>query len=198
MKLIKKTRNEIINDKYRSYGLFKCPECNIEVEKRLDSGKKQKSCGCIYNNIPFKKIHGERINGTKPRLYRIWEGMKCRCYNKKYKGYKRYGNRGIEVYKEWKNNYVKFKRWSLDNGYNDNLQIDRIDNDGNYEPLNCRFVTPKENMWNSSSAKLNIESVIEIRNNYKSKINTRKELANIYDVSHQTINDILANRTWKE
>jgi len=74
--------------------------------------------------------------------------MKTRCYNLKDKHYKDYGGRGIKVCEEWLNDSRKFIKWSLENGYKKELQIDRIDNNGNYSPDNCRWVTPKENSRN--------------------------------------------------
>lgn len=77
------------------------------------------------------------------RLYRIWMAMRARCMCKNLKTYKRYGGRGIKICDEW-NDYLVFKEWALSNGYSDHLSIDRINNDGNYEPSNCRWATNKE------------------------------------------------------
>ena len=104
-----------------------------------------RSCGCLRRELladrNFK--HGDSINDE--RLYKTWRNMKTRCYNPNNKAYKRYGNRGIFVYKIWKDDYVIFKNWALKNGYKKGLTIDRIDNDGNYEPSNCRFIPKSEN-----------------------------------------------------
>ena len=70
--------------------------------------------------------------------------MKERCYNSNYTQYEDYGGRGIYVCAEWFNDYLKFKEWSLNNGYRDNLTLDRINVNGNYEPSNCRWATRKE------------------------------------------------------
>ena len=78
------------------------------------------------------------------RLYRIWSGIKSRCYTKANKAYNRYGGRGISMCQEWKDNFVAFYKWAMDNGYLDDLSIDRINVNGNYEPSNCRWSTPKE------------------------------------------------------
>lgn len=75
------------------------------------------------------------------RLYRIWHNMKSRCYCKSFSRYKYYGGRGITVCEEWKNDFKAFRQWAIANGYQDDLQIDRIDNSGNYEPSNCRWVS---------------------------------------------------------
>ena len=70
--------------------------------------------------------------------------MKQRCNNPNKSNYKRYGGRGIKVCKEWEDDFTTFEKWALDNGYSDSLSIDRIENNGNYEPGNCRWATAKE------------------------------------------------------
>jgi hypothetical protein len=79
----------------------------------------------------------------KERLYHIWQGMKQRCFDRNRENYLYYGGRGITVCDEWKSDYVAFRDWALSHGYSDDLSIDRIDNDGNYEPDNCRWADAK-------------------------------------------------------
>ena len=80
------------------------------------------------------------------RIYRIWNSMKSRCSDiKDEHHYKHYFGRGITVCDEWKNDFMNFYNWSMENGYSDDLELDRIDNDGNYEPSNCQWITHKEN-----------------------------------------------------
>lgn len=81
-------------------------------------------------------------------LYGVWCDIKARCYNKAHKQYKDYGGRGIIVCNEWKGSFTSFKKWALPL-WKKGLEIDRIDNDGNYEPSNCHFVTHTENMHNT-------------------------------------------------
>lgn len=83
----------------------------------------------------------------KSRLHKCWRAMKERVLNHKCKKYYRYGGRGIKICDEWLE-FIPFMKWSLMNGYADNLVIDRINNEGNYEPNNCRWITLSENSKN--------------------------------------------------
>lgn len=85
-----------------------------------------------------QKTHGAS-KGTK--LYGVWCSIKSRCYNKNTAAYKDYGGRGIEMCKEWKDNFEPFMLWAMENGYEDGLSIDRVNNDFGYCPNNCRWVT---------------------------------------------------------
>ncbi len=129
--------------------------CGNFTEVKSDSlgSGRTKSCGCfmidqtkkanIGNKYSIK--HGDALSSKKSRLYTIWSHMKERCSNPNDKKYRRYGGRGIKVCDDWRDNYSAFKSWAISNGYRDDLTIDRIDNDGNYEPSNCQFITRSEN-----------------------------------------------------
>lgn len=108
-----------------------------------------RSCGCFRHECELeradkRKTHGEGSHKNRTRLYGIWTGMLTRCFNDKSKSYERYGGRGISVCDEWRLDYVSFRDWALSHGYSDELSIDRINNDGNYCPDNCRWATAKE------------------------------------------------------
>lgn len=106
-----------------------------------------KSCGC-YNREIITKINPD----YKKKLYSIYRGMKNRCYNKNDKAFCNYGGRGIQISPEW-DKYKKFESWAYNNGYSEGLWIDRIDNDGDYSPDNCRWTTPKKQQNNKRTCK---------------------------------------------
>lgn len=138
------------NKRVRQF-LCKC-DCGNEVVCRLPNLKSgtTKSCGCYRKFVSSNRRDCHHLKNT--RIYRIWCGMKRRCYNKHNEHFDRYGGRGIIVCDEWKADFMNFYDWAMSNGYNDKLSIDRINNDGNYEPSNCRWANQKQQIVNSSIA----------------------------------------------
>lgn len=118
-----------------------CGNSSIVSSVNLRNGN-TKSCGCYGRE---RKRNANKTHGmTGSRLHRIWKAMRTRCYNRNFFGFKYYGGRGISICDEWKNDFQAFYDWAMKNGYSDNLTIDRINTNGNYEPSNCRWVTMAE------------------------------------------------------
>ena len=121
----------------------------------------------------MRKTHGM----SKNKFYQVWNGIKQRCYNENNKQYKNYGKRGIKVCDEWLNNFEAFYEWAIDNGYKEGLQIDRINNNGNYEPNNCRWV---DRYVNNDNRRNNITFT------YKGKTMSLRAWCRYFDVSYKT------------
>jgi hypothetical protein len=129
------------------YALFVCGNCSNEFRAHIGKVKcdQLRACGC-------KRLTAEGLStlddGQASPLYEVWRGMIKRCQSVNGSDYKNYGERGISVCKEWQKSFRVFRDWAINNGYKKGLQIDRRNNDGNYEPTNCRFVTSQVNNSN--------------------------------------------------
>ena len=136
---------------------------------------------------------------TGTRLYNVWQGMKSRCDCISDTSYKYYGGRGTGVCDEWSQDFRVFLAWSILNGYTDELELDRIDTNGDYTPSNCRFVTKNTNNQNRRDTKLNWEKVREMRELHKSDIHySYRELARIYNISEGHASTVCNNKAWVE
>ena len=112
-------------------------------------------CKCDCGNEKEVKATMHLKHGmAKSRIWNIWTGMRDRCSRVNNKDYPKYGGRGICVCEEWEKDFQSFYDWSMENGYSDDLTIDRINNDGNYNPSNCRWVTRREQTRNRSITKI--------------------------------------------
>ena len=131
--------------------LCDCGNFTMATSAQLKRGGK-KSCGCYKKEITRARVtkHGK----TDTRQFTIWKHIKERCYQPKCPKYKNYGGRGIIMCDNWRNNFKAFYEWSLANGYADNLTIDRINNNGNYEPSNCRWVSQTEQQNNRNNNRI--------------------------------------------
>ena len=119
----------------------------------IENGK-IKSCGCLrYIQLSERnKKHGK----CGSRIYRIWRGIISRCEIKSATSYENYGGRGISVCIEW-HNFESFNKWAIQNGYSETLTIERINNDGNYDPTNCSWITKSEQSLNKRERKTKLE-----------------------------------------
>lgn len=158
--------------------MFKC-RCDCGTEKIVNGYTLRrgasKSCGCYRPPVSGHTRHDER-------LYGVWCGIRDRCNNPKSKYYSRYGGRGIKLCKEW-NDYEEFKKWAYENGYDDQAKkyectIDRINNDGDYEPDNCEWHNQKQQCNNKSD-----NHIIE----YNGESHTLKEWSEITGINKSTI-----------
>lgn len=168
-----RTRKE---NKKESRWLCKC-DCGNEtvvVGSSLKSGKTQ-SCGCLNREVTKEIFTTHGLSYEK--LYFVWKAMIARCENEEHPNFKDYGGRGIEVCEKWHDLKV-FIDWSKENGYKEGLELDRINNGGNYEPNNCRFVTRKKQTRNT---RRNINVTID------GQTKTLTEWAEIHNLNVNTV-----------
>lgn len=165
------------------YFVCKC-DCGKTTHIRYDCilRRNQKSCGCIEEVPKYIDYDGKEKSSHNMKLYPVWKTMNQRCYNPKNKKYERYGKRGIIVCEEWKQSnplgFYNFNLWALSNGYKIGLSLDRIDNNGNYEPKNCRWTDNKSQCRNKYN-----NFIVE----YKGEKHCLKEWCEILNLPYHTI-----------
>lgn len=136
-------------NKFNSRTIAKCVcDCGTKKEVRMNSLKNgnTKSCGCYERDMTIQRNYKHGY-GNHP-LKSTYFSMLYRCNDPKRKAYSHYGGRGIKVCDEWQDSIASFINWAENNGYKKGLQLDRIDNDGHYEPSNCHFIKVKDNLNN--------------------------------------------------
>lgn len=138
------------------------------------------SCGCYLAEASAERakerFSKHKMRGT--RLYNIWQSMKQRCYDEKCRAYKWYGGRGITVCDEWLHDFQSFYDWAMANGYRDDLTLDRIDVNGNYEPSNCRWATTGEQASNKRNT---------VRIEINGELKTLNEISKEYGILQKTL-----------
>lgn len=153
-----------------------------------------KSCGCLKKDAAKRAIKGRKNlhglsrdkTGKKTRLYRIWCGIKTRCFNPDDHAYKNYGGRGITLCKEWLD-YKNFYNWAISSGYRDNLTIERIDNDGDYEPCNCTWIPRSKQAHNRKTS---------FRVTYRGETKVLSEWASVLQLNYQMLFNRLKYLGW--
>lgn len=161
-----------------------CGNLHEVTSPDLKSGRVN-SCGCLRREIRIQK--NTTHNLRKHRLFSIWANMKSRCYNPNTDHYSSYGARGIRVCEEWLNDFQAFYDWAMKNGYRDDLTIDRIEVNGNYEPGNCRWATSKRQANNTRRC-------VKVILNGETK--TLSEWCDLLGINYRTVQD-RRRRGWK-
>lgn len=136
----------------QQFALCRCQCGNTrDVKTAVLRAGKSKSCGCLTaeNSSKRRKTHGK----SRTPMYNRWKNMCDRCSRQDNIAYNNYGGRGVTVCDEWRNSFEAFEEWALSNGYEQHLEIDRINTNGNYEPSNCRFITCQENCNNKRTCR---------------------------------------------
>ncbi len=188
-----------MNPKSRKF-LLKC-DCGNTTNALLSNlnSNKIRSCGCLHSEVSSKLYSKMNFSHglSQTKFYHVWQCMIDRCHNPKSQRYDRYGGRGISVCNSWRKSFLNFRKDML-GGYEEGLAIDRINNDGNYEPNNCRWVTNKVNVRNSSLTKINPDTVKKIKELLQTKKFTQKIIAKMTGTSAGIVQSISSGNSWAD
>lgn len=175
----------------------RCKECGWTWLKNIAHAKEAKECRHKQSSGDYKNFSTRWRN---KRIGHIFSGMKTRCYDVNDKNYMTYGGKGIRVCQEWLDNPELFEEWSLDNGYEDNLTIDRIDSTKDYCPDNCRWVTLEDNAkYKSTTRVLDVDGELHTGRDWAVKLGLGVNMINNYvrrygeDNTKQFIKRVLKN-----
>ena len=168
------------NDGHRMFHI-KCSECGWETDAQMHQiNHLSKQCTHVNNANGYSYRHGNCIKDK--RLRKIFYGIIDRCYNPKDRDYRWYGSKGIKIHQEWIDNPKSFEEWAIANGYKDDLTIDRIEENKNYCPDNCRWITREDNAkYKSTTALLVVDDMVY----------TGREWADVLSLGTNTINTML-------
>lgn len=169
-------------NKYGSrYALWYCKcDCGNTCEVPSSNlGKRTNSCGCLAKEHLAEMSKGNVTHGmAKTHLYRCYHHMLRRCYQTNSDHYHMYGGRGITVCEEWRSGFEAFRDWAFKNGYQEELSLDRIDVNGNYEPSNCRWINAKDQCHNKRQSRMY---------EFNGKVQDIAQWANEYGLKYATL-----------
>ena len=191
MKLIKDLG--VVNS--RRKGIYECSQCKEHVERRTSHVKNSKTTlckACLMSNK--MKTHSK----TNTRLFRIWQGMKDRCYNQNNPAYKYYGGKGVFVCTIWKDDFQSFYGWAMSNGYDDTKVLDKDilcdENNVNpklYSPDTCLWVTPEENTFQTNKSKVKEIYQFDLEGSFIAKYASQSEASRQTNISQGNIRQVL-------
>ena len=162
------------------HALYKgvCNECGFErIARYYDL---RVSTKCVHIRVDGK-VAFSLTNWDNERIKSIFNGMKQRCYNTRNKAYRWYGAKGIKICDEWMKNPKLFEEWAMQNGYKNNLTIDRINENKDYSPNNCRWITGLDNTkYKSTTSLINVDGEIHSGKDWAKMLGFGHNLINTY------------------